>query len=105
MSGPIMNWHIRRRLYFDTVKCRSVAVAASVRKEGTAGSIAEFHVPLAPVLHIFGSRSGISHLLHAPIANPSEIAIRTVQIFRMRATPAETECGKFFRMRRPAASG
>jgi len=46
------------------------------------------YVPLAPVLHIFGSRSGISHLLHAPSANPSEIAIRTVQIFPMRATPA-----------------
>src|SRR5215831_3283574 len=54
------------------------------------GSGAEFYVPLAPVLHIFGSRSGISHLLHAPIANPSEIAIRTVQIFPMRATPLKT---------------
>ena len=50
----------------------------------------------APVPHIFGSRSGISHLLHAPIANPSETAIRTVQIFRMQATPAETQYGIFF---------
>jgi hypothetical protein len=46
-------------------------------------SIAEFDVPLAPVLQIFGSRSGISHLLHAPIADPSNTAIRTVQIVRM----------------------
>ena len=48
------------------------------------------YVPLAPapVLHIFGSRSGISHLLQAPTPNPSKIAIRTVEIFRMRATPA-----------------
>jgi hypothetical protein len=52
------------------------------------------YVPLAPVLHVFGSRSGTSHLLHAPIANPSETAIRTVQIFRMRATPPETQYGK-----------
>jgi hypothetical protein len=50
------------------------------------------HIPFAPVpvLHIFGSRSGISHLLQAPNANPSETAIKTVQIFRMRVTPAET---------------
>ena len=52
------------------------------------------YVPLVPVLHIFGSRSGISHLLHAPVANPSEIAIRTVQTFPMRATPLKTQYGK-----------
>jgi hypothetical protein len=33
----------------------------------------------------------MSHLLHAPIANPSDTAITTVQIIRMRATPAETQ--------------
>ena len=49
-----------------------------------------------PVLHIFGNRSGISHLLHAPSANPSEITIRTVQIFRMRATPSRSAVWQIF---------
>jgi len=34
-------------------------------------------------LHIFGARSGISHLLHAPSAKPSETAISKVQNLRM----------------------
>jgi hypothetical protein len=35
-------------------------------------------------LQIFGSRSGISHLLHAPTADPNKTAIRTVQILRIK---------------------
>ena len=47
-----------------------------------------------PVLHIFGNRSGISHLLQAPSANPNESAITTDHTFRMRATPAKTQYDK-----------
>jgi hypothetical protein len=41
-------------------------------------------------VHTIVSTSVISHLLYATIAsaNPNEIAIATVKIFRMEATPA-----------------
>ena len=41
-----------------------------------------------PVLQNFGNRSGTSHLLHAPMADTSSIAITTTQIFCIEATPA-----------------
>jgi hypothetical protein len=46
------------------------------------------HFGAGAALQNFGSRSGTSHLLHAPIADASHIAITTVQIFCIDASPA-----------------
>jgi hypothetical protein len=50
----------------------------------TAGKVSGY----GPVLQNFGNMSGISHLLHAPMADPSRIAITTVQTFPIKAPPA-----------------
>ena len=55
------------------------------------------HIPPVPVLHIFGSRSGNSHLLHAPNADPSASTITTVQIFRMPQPPPHVQYDRFSR--------
>lgn len=39
-----------------------------------------------PARHSFGNRSGTSHLLHAPMAHPSETRTSTVQILPMHAS-------------------
>jgi hypothetical protein len=69
-------------------------VSASAASPCTEG----LHIPFVPgpVLQVFGNQSGTSHLLQAPIANPNEIAIRTVQIFRMQAPPPESQYDRFF---------
>src|ERR1700730_15873161 len=57
--------------------------------------------PLPP-LQDFGSRSGMSHLLHAPNASPNETASSTAHRFRMRMSPDLPERGRPARSSSPA---
>jgi hypothetical protein len=57
-----------------------------LKRRLNAHSAAQFVA--GPVLQNFGNKSGTSHLLHAPITDPSRIAITIVQIFCIDGAPA-----------------